>query len=292
MADGYHLWSERYDREMDDVFEVQDEISRSIAEALKVRLAGGTEGGALVAPPTRDVVAYDRYLKGRYLWNQRRVAEAITELEAAIDQDPAMVEGHTALADAWAVWGFYGGVPTWEAWARARAAADQAAELAPDAASVAVSYGILEHYYGWNPAREERFCRLAIERAPKLVDGYFWLSLCLAAVGQFDESARVARRGLEVDPHSANLQTALGWRFLLERQFEAAEQGARSRRGARRLRVVRLLDPRLRAAAARTIRRGIRGLRQGHRGDRRAPQLLRGRQGSGARARGSERRSP
>ena len=56
------------------------------------------------------------------------------------------------------------------------------------------------------------------------MDGYFWLSLCLAAVGQFDESARVARRGLEVDPHSANLQTALGWRFLLERQFDAAER--------------------------------------------------------------------
>ena len=67
----------------------------------------------LVAPPTRDVAAYDRYLKGRYLWSQRRAAEATAELEAAIERDPAMVEAHTALADAWAVWGFYGGLPTW-----------------------------------------------------------------------------------------------------------------------------------------------------------------------------------
>jgi TolB-like protein/Tfp pilus assembly protein PilF len=220
VADGYHLWSETYDREMEDVFAVQDEIARAIAATLKVRLAGPTESGELVAPPTRDVVAYDRYLKGRYLWNQRRAHEAIAEFTAAIEKDPDMVEAHTALADAWAVWGFYGGIPTWEAWARARLCADRAAELAPEEPRVAVSRGLLEHYYGWSSAREEQFCRLAIERAPKWADGYFWLSLCLAAVGKFEESAAIARRGLEIEPHSANMRTALGWSLLFAGRLE------------------------------------------------------------------------
>ena len=224
VTDGYHLWSETYDREMEDIFAVQDEIARAIAATLRLRLAGAAEGAALVAPPTRDVAAYDRYLKGRYLWNQRRVQEAIAELEAAIEKDPAMVEAYTSLADAWAVWGFYGGIPTWEAWARARASADRAAELAPEAPTVAVSLGILEHYYGWNSAREEHFCRLAIERAPKWADGYFWLSLCLAATGHFDESAAIARRGMEIEPHSANMRTSLGWSFLLAGRFEEGER--------------------------------------------------------------------
>jgi eukaryotic-like serine/threonine-protein kinase len=224
VADGYHLWSETYDREMEDIFAVQEEIARAIAATLKLRLGRGAESVALVAPPTRDVAAYDRYLKGRYLWNQRRAEEAIAEFEAAIEHDPEMVEGYTALADAWAVWGFYGGVPTWEAWARARACADQAAELAPEAAPVALSYGILEHYYGWSSAREERFCRLAIERAPKSADGYFWLSLCLAVTGRPGESAATARRGLELEPHSANMQTALAWSLLLSNRFEEGER--------------------------------------------------------------------
>ena len=129
----------------------------------------------LVAPATRDVVAYDRFLKGRYFWNRRRLHESIAELEAAVERDPDFDEAYMALSEAWAAWGFYGGIPTWEAWARGRAAAERAEELAPDSASVPLCLGVLEHYYGWNIAREERLFRLAIARNPTSAEAHFWL---------------------------------------------------------------------------------------------------------------------
>ena len=76
VSNGYHVWSERYDREIEDVFAVQDEISRAIAGALKLRLLPAQEA-SLVTPGTRDVEAYNRYLKGRYYFNQRASQKAI-----------------------------------------------------------------------------------------------------------------------------------------------------------------------------------------------------------------------
>ena len=222
VATGYHLWSERWDRDLADVFAVQDEIARAIAGTLQPRLTGAS-AGELVAPRTRDVAAYDRYLKGRYLWNQRRLREAIVELEAAIERDPEFAEAYTALSDAWAVWGFYGGIPTWEAWARGRAAAERAEQLAPDSAAVPLSFGILEHYYGWNTPREERLCRLAIERNPKGAEGYFWLCLCLGAVGRTEEALTAGREGARLEPHSANMRAVVGWPYVFASRYEEAE---------------------------------------------------------------------
>ncbi|MGH9368934.1 MAG: protein kinase domain-containing protein [Thermoanaerobaculia bacterium] len=218
---GYSLWSDRFDREMSDVFAVQDEIARAIAGTLKVRLFGGADQ-PLVAPVTRDVEAYDLYLKGRYLWGRRQSRDAIEKFEAAVARDPQFVAAHTGIADAYATWGFYGGIPAWEAFARSREAAEKARELAPDDAGVHLSFGIIEHYYGWDIAREERELRLAIEKDPRSWEGYFWLSLCLSLSGRFEESRDLARRGVETEPHSANARAALGWAYAGSRRFEEA----------------------------------------------------------------------
>jgi serine/threonine protein kinase/tetratricopeptide (TPR) repeat protein len=223
VASGYHLWSERYDREMEDVFAVQDEIARAIAQKLEPRLV--VPGGALlVAPLTEDVEAYNLYLKGRYFQNLRRPRLAIEQFEAAAIRDPRYAAVYTGIADAYGFWGFYGGIPTWEAFARARAAAEKAQELAPDISGVHLTLGIIEHYYGWDVAKEERELHVAIERNPRSAEGHFWLSLCLACVGRADESLEVARRGIELEPHSANLQAQIGWSFFVRRRFEEAER--------------------------------------------------------------------
>ena len=133
VADGYRVWSERYDRQMEDVFDVQDEIARSIAEALKVRLLPAEEAG-LSTRGTANVEAYNDYLKGLYYFNRRDAPEAITEFERALSRDPGYVEAYTGLADSYGIYGFYGGIPTREAFARARAAAQKALELQPDSA--------------------------------------------------------------------------------------------------------------------------------------------------------------
>jgi eukaryotic-like serine/threonine-protein kinase len=218
---GYDVWSNRWDRDLADVFAVQDEIAQAIASTLKLRFVDDSPDGA--GGKTQNVAAYDSFLKGRYLLGQRRTADAITELRAALDADPDFAEAHTALADAWAVRGFYGGLPTWEAWARARAAVDEAERLAPESAGVALSLGILEHYYGWNTQREEQFCRLAIQRNPKSADGWGWLAICYSSGGRASEAADAARRGIELEPHHVNAKTSLAWSQIMRGALDEAE---------------------------------------------------------------------
>jgi serine/threonine protein kinase/tetratricopeptide (TPR) repeat protein len=222
VSNGYHIWSERYDREMQDVFAVQDEIARTIVAKLSPKLLGVPEE-PLIEAPTSDVAAYDLYLKGRFLWNVRRPKAAIEQFEAAIARDPRYAAAHLGIADSYSVWGFYGGIPTWEAYARARAAAEKAQELAPDSPEVHRSLGIIEHYYGWDVAREERELRLAIAANPRDSDAHFWLALCLCLCsGKEDDARSVARQGVALEPHSGNAQTALGWVPAARRRWAEA----------------------------------------------------------------------
>jgi eukaryotic-like serine/threonine-protein kinase len=222
VENGYQLWSNRWDRDLADVFAVQDEIAQAIAATLKLRVVEGKGSGG--GSRTQNLEAYDRYLKGTYLWGQRRAEEAIVELKAAVESDPDFADAHTALADAWAVRGYYGGVPTWEAWSRARAAVDEAERIAPDSAGVALSRGILEHYYGWNSTRLEQFCRLAIERSPKSADPWTWLAIGYAASGRRKDALEAGARGIELEPHHANVRTSQAWAYLFSGDYEAAER--------------------------------------------------------------------
>jgi len=220
VENGYQLWSNRWDRDLADVFAVQDEIAQAIAATLKLRVNESESGAG--AGRTQNLEAYDRYLKGTYLWGQRRTAEAIVELKAAVESDPDFADAHTALADAWAVRGYYGGVPTWEAWSRARAAVDEAERIAPDSAGVALSRGILEHYYGWNTARLEQFCRLAIERNPKSADPWNWLAIGYAASGRRKDAVEAGARGIELEPHHPNVRTSQAWAYIFTGDYETA----------------------------------------------------------------------
>jgi serine/threonine-protein kinase len=226
VSNGYHLWSERYDRQMEDVFAVQDEISRAIAGALKVRLLPGQEA-SLVTPGTRDVEAYNRYLKGRYFFNQRASQKAIAEFEAAIARDALFAAAYTGLADSYGTFGFYGGISTLEATSKARAALAKAQELEPDSADVHVALGIFDHYYGWDMEREERHFRRAIELAPKSAAGYSWLACQLSAVIRTEESLELGRRGVELEPFSANTHVNATWAFYFARRFDEAVEGFR-----------------------------------------------------------------
>ena len=208
-ADGYDLWSERYDGDMSDVFQVQDEIARAIAAALKVRLLPDEEA-ALATPGTRNVEAYNLFLKGRFFFAQRSARKAIEQFEAAIAADPTYAAPHTGLAESYCIYGFYGGTPTREAFTRARTAALEAQRLEPDSAEVLVSLGIIEHYYGWDDAKEVRLLERAIELAPKSAAAYSWLGLLHGIHGRCEEGLRRARHAARLEPLSANAQTNTG----------------------------------------------------------------------------------
>jgi eukaryotic-like serine/threonine-protein kinase len=221
VADGYHLWSERYDREMEDVFAVQDEISRSIAEALKVRLLPAEEAG-LSSRGTDNVEAYNDYLKGRYYFNRREATEAIAEFERALGRDPRYTNAYTGLADSYCIYGFYGGIPTLDAFAKARAAAEKARELSPESADIHVSLALVEHYFGWDLEKEEAELKQAIQLAPKSAAAHSWLGLVLAFNNRPVEALEMAKRATEIEPFSANAQTNVAWAHYGARQFEDA----------------------------------------------------------------------
>jgi serine/threonine-protein kinase len=218
---GYQVWADRWDRDLADVFAVQDEIAQAIASTFRLRLAHADASGA---GKTQNVEAYDRYLKGRYLLAGRHAAEAIAEFEAAVEHDPDFVDAHTALADAWGIRGYYGGVPTWEAWARGRAAADEAERINPDAPGIPLSRAILEHYYGWNTTREEQFLRTAIDRNPKSAEGWNWLGLCLGFSGRTEEALEVTSRAIELEPYNVNARASSAWASIMAGDYETGER--------------------------------------------------------------------
>jgi serine/threonine protein kinase/tetratricopeptide (TPR) repeat protein len=223
VADGYQLWSERYDREMEDVFAIQDEISLAIANTLKVRLLAGEEG-ALVSRATEDVEAYNHYLKGKYFFNRRVPRQAITEFERAIARDPGYAPAHTGLADAYCIFAFYGGIPTLDAFAKARAAASRAQELEPDSAETHMTLGLVEHYFGWDFDREDREFSRAIELAPRSAAAYSWLALKRTFLDDPVDARRLALKAREFEPLSPNVHTNVAWTYFVERRYGEAER--------------------------------------------------------------------
>jgi tetratricopeptide (TPR) repeat protein len=223
VSDGYHLWSERYDREMEDVFEVQDEIARAIAGTLKVRLLPAEEAG-LSSRGTENVEAYNDYLKGRYYFNRREAPEAIAEFERALSRDPRYTDAYTGLADSYCIYGFYGGIRTLDAFAKARTAAEEAHALDPDSPEVHVSLALVEHYFGWDLAKEEAEARRAIALAPKSAPAYSWLGLMLGFTNRPEEAMEMARRATELEPYSANAQSNVAWVHYGARRFDEAIQ--------------------------------------------------------------------
>jgi serine/threonine protein kinase/tetratricopeptide (TPR) repeat protein len=221
VSTGYQLWSERYDREMEDVFAVQDEIASAIAHRLEVRLLGSEQEG-LVTPGTSDIEAYNLYLEGRYHFGRRRPELAVPLFKSAVARDPKYAAAYTGLSDAYCSLGFYGGIDTREAWALAGAAAEKAQELEPDSAQVAISLGIIDHYYGWNAERQDKILRRAEAAAPRSADPFFWRGLLWGLRGFLDEGLEATRRAATLEPHSANARTAVGWCFFQAGRTEDA----------------------------------------------------------------------
>jgi serine/threonine-protein kinase len=221
VSDGYHLWSDKYDREIEDIFAVQDEIARAIAGTLKVRLLPAEEA-RLTERATGDVEAYNHYLKGRYHFNRREPPEAIAEFERALAIDPDYTDAHTGLSESYCIYGFYGGIDTREAFARARGAAEKARQLDPASADVHLALGLVDHYYGWDFARQERELRRAIELAPRSASAYSWLGLMLAFQDRFADALELARQAVALEPLSANAQANVAWCFFGARRLEEA----------------------------------------------------------------------
>jgi TolB-like protein len=203
--DGYHIWSERYDREMQDVFEIQEEVARAIVDRLKVKLTA-SQDAALGRRHTENVEAYELYLHGRhcwYRWNIRGMMQkAMGYFEAALTKDPEYALAYHGLADGYSIPGLYGFLPPSLVLPKALAAATRAVELAPELAETRTSLGIIQ-LLGWNWSAAEATLLHAIDLNPRYALAHAFHAWLLSTVGRQREAAEAARIGYELDPLSA-----------------------------------------------------------------------------------------
>lgn len=225
VANGFQFWSERFDRQMTDVFDIQDEITLAIVKQLKVELLA-KERSAVLAKKQENLESYNFYLKGRFYWAQRPqgIAKAIEFFEQAIAKDPTSARARAGLADCYATLGSWenGTLPPIDAMAKANAAASKALELDSQLAEAhtTLAYRTVHHDWDWTIA-EAQFAR-AFNLNPNYAVCHHWYSHYLMAVGRVEESLHASKRCLELDPLDLVINVHMAWHYHFARQYEQA----------------------------------------------------------------------
>jgi len=221
-SDGSLVWSQRYDREMTDVFALQDEIAGTIVSTLRDKYFA-----ALAAPrpwhATESVVAYGLYLKGRYEWNKRSqegVLEGIKFFERAIAEDPNYALAYTGLADSYALQVDYRSVPVDEGFALAKEYARKALALDDESAEAHSSLAWSVFIYDWDWALADREFRRAIEIEPRYATAHQWYAFLLASQGKLDAALVEAHTAADLDPASVSIRRSLGWAYFYARRYD------------------------------------------------------------------------
>ncbi len=222
---GYHVWSQRYDRKLQDVFAIQEEIAQSIARALSIRLIGRAER-SLVSKHTDNLEAYDLYLKGLHRWHKQTkedMSRAIQNFEQAVTKDPNFAPAYVGTSDCYRLLGWWGALPPGEAMQKAKVAATKAVEIdATFGAAHRVLAGVLGHTWEDWPGAEQGF-RRAIELNPAdaITHASYGIVL-LFPLGRAEESIDQLRQARDLDPLSAFHTTCLGWALHMGRRFDEA----------------------------------------------------------------------
>src|SRR5687767_3673488 len=221
VENGYQLWSETYDRQLEDVFAVQDEISKSIVEALKVQL-GGTAGP--VVAPTKNLEAYTTYLKGRYHFNkfsEQSLRKALDLFQHALLQDPGFARAYAGISDVWCDLADDWVAPD-DAYPRAKAAAERALQRDPELADAMISVGKVLCWHEWAFGEGVWQLARAIALSPNNSEAQWVLGTALPLVGRLSDGIIAVRRAVALDPLRVEYA---GWltRFLLyDKDYEAA----------------------------------------------------------------------
>jgi serine/threonine-protein kinase len=223
VATGYQLWSEKYERTLEDVFAIQDEITLAIVDRLKVKLLG-EEKDALLKRHTDNPEAYNLYLMGRFFWN-KRTAEGMTRgLECfvrAIQLDPSFARAYTGISDCYAIFAYYW-TPPRPTLTKAREAAAKALALDPTLAEAHTSMAFVKQKLERDWAAAEQGYRRAMELDPEYMWAPHWYSLYLAVMGRHQESFVQIKRALSIEPTSAQVAMVHGMLFYLARFYDRA----------------------------------------------------------------------
>jgi TolB-like protein len=227
---GTHRWSERYNREFKDIFDIQADIAMNVANQLRAELSDD-EQDTLERPPTDSPEAYALYIKGRSFWNQRSEAlmeSALRSFEQAIELDPDYALAQVGIADVWIFRGWYSVLPPNEVFPKAKEAIEKA--LAIDeglaAAHASRAHIYLEFDFDW-AAAEPEYVR-GIELDPRYAIGHHWYGGYLSAMGRHGEALEQAMLARELEPVSLIINTWVGLRHYLAGRYAMAVQEYRN----------------------------------------------------------------
>jgi serine/threonine-protein kinase len=226
VEDDSTLWSETYERQLEDVFAVQDEITHAIVATITEALQLGHLRGAKPVPQPRSLEAYDLYLLGRHHWYKRTEPEmrrALELFQEAVAADPLYAPAYSGIADASALLASWQFASAKENFPQAVKAAERALELDPSLADAHASLGFVKLNWEWDWEGAMRELRTAIALNPSHETAHRWLSAFLAGIGRDDEAVPIAQRAIELDPISVLPRMNLGIVAFLAWRFEDAE---------------------------------------------------------------------
>jgi TolB-like protein/Tfp pilus assembly protein PilF len=230
-ADGYHLWSERYDRTVDDVFAIQDEIAREITDRLRVKLTA-RHVEAIIKPPTTNIDAYDLYLRGRFLLNHLAdllgsFSGAMDCFEQAIRLDPNFAGAYAGLSEAYNALGYTTLLPAPVASRGALGAAERAVALDPSLPEAHTALGWTKTLFSIDIGTAEADFLRAIELAPTFAPAHGYYAMLLCGLGRFDEALAHAERARQLDPLWLVMPFIESLIRICARQYQAAERQMR-----------------------------------------------------------------
>jgi serine/threonine protein kinase/Tfp pilus assembly protein PilF len=222
VKDGYHLWSDRYDRNMEDVFAIQDEITEKIMDKLMVALDVCKKPREEHRPVNLE--AYDLYLKGRYYLNKFEMDRALTYYEQAIKKDPEYALAYASIAEVYTILSTgFDILPNKDAMPKAREAAQKALELDPNLAEAYVSLGLVALSYDWDRKATKKYFQKALELNPNSMSAHQWIEFYWTyMIADFETAISHLERALELDPLNFLIKIRLGFMSIFKRDADHA----------------------------------------------------------------------
>ena len=223
-----HLWADTYDRKLTDIFTVESDIAKTVAETLQAKLTG-SEQRSIAKVPTTNPEAYELYLKGRFFWNKRNGEElhkAIEYFNQAVAKDPNYTLAYLGLADSYMLLSSYAAVAPAESLPQARSALKKALALDDSLAEAHASSGLLATLELDLPTGISELAQ-AIKLKPNYATAHHWYALGLMAIGQFDPAIAEMKRALELDPLSLIINADFSWILFTARRDDNAEAQVR-----------------------------------------------------------------
>jgi TolB-like protein/Tfp pilus assembly protein PilF len=220
-----HLWSETYDRDLEDVFRVQSEVASQVAGVVQRELSPA-DRSRIELRGTTDPEAYDLYLRARFLWNARdrdAIVDSIELFQRALEHDPDFALAHAGLADAYVVLGIYGTHPPTTVFPAAKASIDAALSIDPQLGEAMAARSCVAAIYDWDWAGAEAGCRRAVELSPSYATAHQWYAMnILSAQGRFDDAFAALDRASRLDPASMAIAMGRGIVRFYARDYDRA----------------------------------------------------------------------